>query len=89
MEEPEAGVEINFIYDPNVSAFGSAEAGFEAALNVAAAYLDNLIINPITVNISVGWGEIGGRPIPAGAAAEGGLNQLMLVSYDQLSRSFH
>jgi hypothetical protein len=31
--------------------------GFKAAIAAAAQFLDNLITNPITVNILVGWGE--------------------------------
>ena len=52
---------INFIYEPSVD---SAPSGFETALNVAAQYLDNLITNPISVNIQVGYGDLNGNPNP-------------------------
>jgi len=60
-------VQIQFDYDPSVA---SAPAAFVAALNVAAGYLDSLILNPITVTIEVGWGEAQGYPIGAGLLAE-------------------
>jgi hypothetical protein len=45
---------INLIWDSSVS---NAPTGFEAAVTAAAQFLDNLIKNPITINIQVGWGE--------------------------------
>ncbi|MDR3529599.1 MAG: NF038122 family metalloprotease [Rhodopila sp.] len=62
-------MQIDFIYDPSTS---SAPAGFTAALAYVAGVLDALITNPITVNIKVGWNEIGGVTLGAGDVAEGG-----------------
>ena len=45
---------INLISDSSVS---GAPPGFLTAIGEAAQFLDNLITNPITVNILVGWGE--------------------------------
>jgi hypothetical protein len=75
---------INLIYDPSVSALGTREASFESAVGAAAAYLDNLIINPITVNITVGWGESDGQTIAAGRLAAGGPVQGIGMTYAQL-----
>ncbi len=72
-------MQINLIYD---SSTANAPIGFVAAMNYAAQYLDNLITNNITVNIQVGWGEVGGTPL-GGAAGEGGPNGDMF-SYAQL-----
>jgi hypothetical protein len=47
-------MQINLISDSSVSA---APPGFLTAIEEAAQFLDNLIANPITVNILVGWGE--------------------------------
>jgi hypothetical protein len=47
-------MQINLISDSSVSA---APPGFLPAIEEAAQFLDNLITNQITVNISVGWGE--------------------------------
>jgi hypothetical protein len=41
-------MQINLIYDSSVNA---APMGFKAAIAAAAQFLDNLITNPITVNI--------------------------------------
>jgi hypothetical protein len=62
-------MQINFVYDPSTS---TAPAAFQTAMNSAASILDALIINPITLNIRVGWGEVGGVPLSNGALAEGG-----------------
>jgi hypothetical protein len=48
-------MQINLIYDDSVN---NAPAGFKSAITAAAQYLDNLLANPITVNIAVGFGEI-------------------------------
>ena len=62
-------MQIKFTYAPSTA---SAPAGFTAALAYAAGVLDALITNPITVNIKVGWNEIGGVTLPSGDVAEGG-----------------
>ena len=60
-------MQINLIYDRSVD---NAPAGFETALNVAVQYLDHLILNPIMVNIQVGYGEDGGQRLGAGVLGE-------------------
>ncbi len=72
-------MDINLVYDPSVSV---APSGFTVALTYAAQILDHLITDPITVNISVGWGEIGGTPISSGA--EGGPANGTVVPYTTL-----
>ena len=62
-------MQIKFTYAPSTV---SAPAGFTAALAYVAGVLDALITNPITVNINVGWNEIGGVTLPSGDVAEGG-----------------
>ena len=62
-------MQIKFTYAPSTA---SAPAGFTAALAYVAGVLDALITNPITVNINVGWNEIGGVTLPSGDVAEGG-----------------
>jgi hypothetical protein len=75
-------VQINFIYD---SSTASAPAAFKTALADAAAYLDALITNPITVNIQVGWGEDNGAPITPNSLSTGGPQQDGIgMSYAQL-----
>src|SRR5215469_8660311 len=74
-------MQINFSYDSSVSA---APAGFTTALAAAASYLDGLFINPITVTIQVGWQEVGGRPLGAGAIGEGGPDGGTSMAYSTL-----
>ncbi len=59
-------VQFVFSYDPSVA---SAPAGFLSGLAAAASYLDTLITNPITVTVTVGWGEVNGFSLPAGDVA--------------------
>lgn len=51
---------INLVPDKSAN---NAPSGFWTALKAAADYLDTLIANPITVNISVGYGEVDGQPL--------------------------
>ncbi|MGD0104905.1 MAG: NF038122 family metalloprotease [Rhodopila sp.] len=74
-------MQINFVYDPSTA---SAPAGFFTALNYVARVLDALIINPITVNIEVGWNEIAGSPLPSGDLATGGDSHGNDLTYSQL-----
>ena len=53
-------MQIDLTYDASAN---SAPAAFKAAMAAAAQFLDNLITNPITVNIQVGWGEVDGTPL--------------------------
>lgn len=60
-------MQINVTFDSSVA---NAPSGFVPAFNAAVAYLDKLIGNPVTVNISVGWGEVGGTALAANALGE-------------------
>jgi hypothetical protein len=73
-------MQINLSYD---SSTAGAPAAFFTAMNYCAQYLDNLITNNITVNIDVGWGEVGGGSIAAGDTGQGGAEGIIL-SYAQL-----
>lgn len=74
-------MQIQFNYEPST---GSAPAGFRAALSYVAGILDALIANPITVNINVGWDEIGGAPLGSGNVAEGSPLGGIFMSYANL-----
>lgn len=58
---------INITYDPSVA---NAPSGFKAAVNAAVKYFDQTISTPITVNLTFGWGEVGGQPMDPGALGE-------------------
>ncbi len=78
---PGSGLVINVSYDTSVA---SAPSGFRAAVDAAVTYLESNFTNPITLTISVGYGEIAGAAISAGALAQStshGVN----VSYAQLA----
>src|SRR5208337_1588956 len=60
-------MDINLIWDSSVA---SAPAAFKTAVAAAANFLDNLIINPITVNIDVGYGEDDNGAYPINPADE-------------------
>ena len=66
------GVDINLIYDASTA---NAPAGFKAAMQVAASYLDSLITSNITVNIDVGWGEVNGTAVTGNSLGEAEMQQ--------------
>ena len=70
---------INVIYDSSVS---NAPPAFTAAIQSAVTYLESIITAPITVNIDVGYGEIGGQSLESGALGE---SETYLNSYSYSS----
>lgn len=65
---PEAhALSFNVTYDSSVS---SAPAGFTTAFQDAISFYQNTFSNPITINLNVGWGEVGGTPIGSGSLGE-------------------
>ena len=58
---------INLTFDSSTS---GAPSGFFAAVNAVAQYLDGIFLNPITVNITVGYGKIDGQNLFSGALGE-------------------
>ena len=57
-------MQINVNFD---QAIASLPTGFVTAVNWVVSYLDTLFTNPVTLNIDVGYGEIAGSSLPAGA----------------------
>ncbi|HTK33880.1 MAG TPA: NF038122 family metalloprotease [Caulobacteraceae bacterium] len=57
-------MKIQIQYDASAA---TAPAGFSTAVNAAVAQLEILITDDVTVSINVGWGEVGGQALPAGA----------------------
>jgi hypothetical protein len=75
-------MQINLIYDPSVNA---APAAFKTAMTAAASFLDGLIVNPITVNIQVGYGEDENGRFPIGGDLSlGGAFYNSFVNYSTL-----
>jgi Ca2+-binding RTX toxin-like protein len=74
-------MQINLIYDGSVA---NAPSGFTTALAAAAQFLDSLIINPITVNIEVGWQEDQGELLTGNTIGLGGPSGGTYLTYSQL-----
>jgi hypothetical protein len=74
-------MQINFIYDSSVQ---NAPAGFIPGLIAAANIIDQAILNPITVNIDIGYGEDNGAALPGGTLGEAQPAFGLLQSYGQL-----
>jgi hypothetical protein len=75
-------MQINLISDSSVSA---APPGFLTAIEEAAQFLDNLITNPITVNILVGWGEDDNGAYSIGNSLSLGSAQGQTLTYSQVT----
>lgn len=71
---------INVTYDASVS---GAPAGFRAVIDSVVQFLESQFSDPVTMNITIGYGEVGGNVLSAGAL---GQSQTFLnsYSYDQL-----
>lgn len=65
-----AGLVLNLIWNSSVSA---APASFKAAVVQAAEMIGSRVADKITLNITVGYGEVGGWTLSAGSAAAGTL----------------
>jgi hypothetical protein len=64
---PAAALVINANYDASVN---SAPAGFRTAFQNVISFFQTAFIDPITINIGVGWGEVGGSPVGSGALGQ-------------------
>jgi Ca2+-binding RTX toxin-like protein len=61
------GLHINITYDASANA---APAGFRTAVQAAVDYFQNNFAGNATINIAVGWGEVDGTAMGAGAVGE-------------------
>jgi hypothetical protein len=71
---------INISWDSSVA---SAPSAFTQAVIAAAQYLESQITDAVTVNISVGWGEVNGTSLGNNALGES-ISYLQSVSYASL-----
>lgn len=75
----QGGLLINLVWDSSVA---NAPSGWKASIQAAATMIQNVISTPITVNIAVGYGEIGGysggsgSTVPANSAEGGTLGDI-------------
>jgi hypothetical protein len=61
------GLTINISYDPSVA---SAPAGFTAAVSQVVQFFETHFSDPVTINIAVGYGEVGNQALAAGALGQ-------------------
>lgn len=61
------GLVINVSYDASVN---NAPAGFTAIVDQVVQYFESHYTDPITININVGYGEVGGTSLGFGALGE-------------------
>lgn len=54
---------INITWDASVS---TAPAGFRSVVIATARYLESQFLDPVTINISIGFGEVNGTALEAG-----------------------
>lgn len=71
---------INVNYDASVT---SAPAGFKTAVAAAVTYLESEFTNPVTLNLTVGYGSVNGSALSAGNVG-GSQTSYDLVSYANL-----
>jgi hypothetical protein len=62
---------INLTFD---SSTNGAPSAFFAAINAVVQYFDSVFANPVSVNITVGYGEIDGQSLTSGALGESEAN---------------
>lgn len=77
-------MQINFTYDSSVQ---NAPAGFKQGLTLAANIIDAIIINPITVNIDIGFGEDNGVLLADNTLGEAQPAFGLLLTYDEVRAS--
>ena len=72
---------VNATYDSSVN---SAPAGFKTAFQSAIGFFQSTFSDPVTINLNVGWGEIGGSAVAAGALGESETYLAGYYSYGQV-----
>jgi hypothetical protein len=77
---PSTGLAINITWDSSVA---SAPNGFQTAVLNAAHFIEANYTDPVTININVGYGEVGGTTLGSNALGSS-LTSLASVSYSTL-----
>ncbi len=75
-----SGLTINITWDSSVS---SAPSGFTTAVQNAAKYLETQFSDPVTINIDIGYGEVGGNALGSNTLGSSE-SYLSSVSYSSL-----
>ena len=77
-------MDINLSYDSSV---GSAPPEFIDGVAAVAAFLESNFSDPVTINIAVGYGEVGGYSLGSGALGES-LTYLDTYTYTEIKTAF-
>jgi hypothetical protein len=73
-------VQFNLTFDPSVN---SAPAAFKTTVESVANFYASLFTDNVTVNLNIGYGEVGGSALPSGALGASSTN-LVSTSYGAL-----
>ena len=76
-------MQINITYAASVA---NAPAGFKTAVQAAVQFYEDTFDADITLNITFGWGEVGGNPLDSGAVGES-LTTYILTDYVTSART--
>src|SRR3954453_4486002 len=74
---------FNITYDASVA---NAPVSFRTTVAAVAQFFQNAFSNPITINISIGYGEVGGSALDSGALGES-LTYLASNTYSQIKNA--
>jgi len=80
INQSSGGLVINIVYDASVA---NAPAGFTADVQSVVNYFESHFSNPVAITIDVGYGEVDGQSLGAGALGES-ITYFDPVSYAQL-----
>ena len=78
--EQSSGLIINIIWDSSVS---NAPAAFKSVVESVVQFYESEFSSPITLNIDVGWGEVGGSTLQSTALGES-QSYIQSFSYSQI-----
>ena len=75
---------MNIVVTYDASGSSRAPASFKTVVADVVKYFDSQFANPITINIDVGWGEVNGSKLSAGALGESITNLTLGTTYAQI-----
>jgi hypothetical protein len=77
------GLNLNIQYDSSVN---SAPSQFKTVVNSVVQFLEQQFVDPITITIDLGWGEIDNQPMQGGALGESS-TYLQSYTYTQVKNA--
>ncbi|GAC1478375.1 MAG: hypothetical protein NVS1B6_19700 [Steroidobacteraceae bacterium] len=80
---PAAALVINPEYDSSITSLSNASQ-VEAAFNTVANDYASSFNNPVTINVGVSWGSVGGTALPSNAVGASSVSLYGYFSYSQI-----